>query len=107
MAAMLVAARSLTKQKNLNLSEEADEIVSEFRSHFEETFDPVGGRFAQYLFRAHDEGKTADAKAARQRLEEAQLFVDAAHQFYVREGAKLGAVAPVAESADSGSAVAE
>jgi sulfite reductase (ferredoxin) len=101
--AMLTAARALTKQKNLNLSEDADEIVSEFKKFFYDTeifFDPFsGGRFAQYLFRAHDEGETSDAKAARQRLEEAQLFVDASHQCYVREGAKLAASAPAQDAA--------
>ena len=43
----MLAARALTRQKNQNLNEDADEIVSEFRKHLFDTqlfFDPfVGG----------------------------------------------------------------
>ena len=94
--AMLQAARALAREKNPNVGTDADEIVSEFRKHFYDTqlfFDPfAGGKFAQYFFRAHDEhgGKTADARRrAHQLIEEATLFIDAAHQCYTRFGAAL------------------
>jgi sulfite reductase (ferredoxin) len=103
LSAMLQAARALTREKNMNLGTDADEVVAEFRKHFYDTelfFDPfAGGRFAQYLFRAHEEkGKPAStsADAAHQLIEEATLFVDAAHQCYTRLGAALGAAAGVA-----------
>jgi sulfite reductase (ferredoxin) len=100
-SAMLGAARALTREKNANIGAGEDEIVAEFRKAFYDTqlfFDPfAGGKFAQYLFRAHDErGKKATAETAHQRIEEATLFVDAAHQCYSRLGSALrGAVPPV------------
>jgi sulfite reductase (ferredoxin) len=94
-SAMIEAARSLAREKNPNLGADPDEVVGEFRKHFYDTqlfFDPyAGGKFAQYLFRIHEE-RTAAAtpEAAHQVIEEATLFVDAAHQCYSRLGASLG-----------------
>jgi sulfite reductase (ferredoxin) len=93
-SAMLQAARALTKQRNPNLGEDADEIVREFRAHYYDTklfFDPyAGGKFAQYFFRAYeDKTKNGDTQAAHQLIEEAQLFVDAAHQCYTRIGTAM------------------
>jgi hypothetical protein len=54
----------------------------------------VGGKFAHFFFRAYeerDEPQTLDN--AHQLVEEAQLFLDASHQCYVRESA-LRAPAP-------------
>ena len=97
-SAMLEAARSLTREKSPNLSNDPDEVVGEFRKLFYDTqlfFDPyAGGKFAQYLFRAHEEHQNAEGpEAAHQLIEEATLFVDAAHQVYARLGAALGAPA--------------
>jgi sulfite reductase (ferredoxin) len=97
-AAMLRAARALTREKSPNLSEDADEIVSEFRRHYYDTqvfFDPfVGGKFAHFFFRAHEERDAPQTlEGAHQLLEEAQLFLDAAHQCYAREGARLASTA--------------
>jgi len=103
-AAMLRAARALAREKNPNIGNEADEIVAEFKKHFYDTqlfFDPfAGGKFAQYFFRAHEErganghgngnGNGASKESAHQLIEEATLFVDAAHQCYARLGASLG-----------------
>ncbi len=90
-AAMLQAARSLARERNINIGEDPDEIVREFRTHFYDTklfFDPfAGGKFAHYLFRAHGEGADGASKeGAHQLIEEAQLFVEAAHQCYSRLG---------------------
>jgi sulfite reductase (ferredoxin) len=90
-SAMLQAARALAREKNPNLGSEPDQIVSEFRTHFYDTqlfFDPyAGGKFAQYFFRVHDEkARAGSVAAAHQILEEAQLFVDAAHQCHLRLG---------------------
>jgi sulfite reductase (ferredoxin) len=97
-SAMLLAARALAREKNPNLGNDADEIVGEFRKHFYDTelfFDQFAGpKFAQYFFRAHEEqGKTASVEAAHQLIEEATLFVDAAHQCYTRLGSALSAPA--------------
>jgi sulfite reductase (ferredoxin) len=87
--AMLQAARALTREINTNLGEDPGEIVREFRTHFYDTklfFDRfAGGKFANYLFQAHDDGSSdIDGAGARQRVEEAQLFVEAAHSCYNR-----------------------
>jgi sulfite reductase (ferredoxin) len=101
-AAMLRAARALTREKNANVGVEADEIVAEFRKHYYDTqlfFDPfAGGKFAHYLFRAHEDAgggtkaratATATRESAHQLIEEATLFVDASHQCYTRLGSAL------------------
>jgi sulfite reductase (ferredoxin) len=98
-SAMLEAARSLTREKSPNLGTAPDEVIGEFRRHFYDTqlfFDPyAGGKFAQYLFRVHEEhDKAATSEAAHQLIEEATLFVDAAHQCYTRLGSSLGAPSP-------------
>lgn len=91
-SAMLQAARALARQQNPNLGEDPAEIVSEFKTHLVDTkvfWDPfAGAKFAQYLFRAHsDPAKKGENKeSAHQLIEEAQLFVDAAHQAYTRIG---------------------
>ncbi|MES1205303.1 MAG: nitrite/sulfite reductase [Pseudomonadota bacterium] len=101
-SAMLEAARSLTREKNPNLGSDPQEVVGEFRKHFYDTqlfFDPyAGGKFAQYLFRVHEEhaGAAGSQEAVHQLIEEATLFVDAAHQVYARLGASLGAPAAAA-----------
>jgi sulfite reductase (ferredoxin) len=97
-SAMVRAARALTREKNPNLGTEAEEIVVEFRKQFYDTelfFDPfAGGKFAAYFFRAHEErGKPATQESAHQLIEEATLFVDAAHQCYTRLGSALKASA--------------
>jgi sulfite reductase (ferredoxin) len=93
-AAMLQGARALTREKNANIGSSPDEIVGEFRKHFYETqlfFDPfAGGKFAHYFFRAHEErARPATMESAHQLIEEATLFVDAAHQCYTRLGASI------------------
>ena len=93
-SAMVEAARSLAREKNPNLGAAADEVIGEFRRHFYDTqlfFDPfVGGKFAQFLFRGHEEhDKASTPDSARQLIEEATLFVDAAHQCYTRLGSSL------------------
>jgi sulfite reductase (ferredoxin) len=88
-SAMIQAARALTREKNPNLGDDPKEIVREFRTHWYDTklfFDPyAGGKFAHYLFRVHDDGVNGESNdAAHQLIEEAQLFVDAAHQAQTR-----------------------
>ncbi len=82
--AMLQAAKALTKQLAPNLGDDPAEIVGEFRQKLVEPklfWDPfAGGKFAQYLFLAHEQrGPAKDADEARRRLEEASLFIEAAH----------------------------
>lgn len=89
--AMLIAARSLAREKEVGLGEAPDDVVAAFKTHL---FDPglfhdpyAGGKFGNYLFRVHgenDNGFEATPATARQRIEEAQLFIEAAHSYHVR-----------------------
>jgi len=106
MAAMLKAARALAREKNANVGSEPDEVVAEFRKHFYDTqlfFDPFAGpKFAHYFFRAHEDkerDRAATGDAVHQLIEEATLFVDAAHQCYTRLGSSLRAPTPPVASA--------
>jgi sulfite reductase (ferredoxin) len=87
--AMVRAARALVKLELQDAPSDPDLIVKEFTTRFYDTqkfFDPfAGGKFAQYLFAAHaPASKPADADTARYRIDEAQLFIDAAHSCYNR-----------------------
>ena len=85
-ASMLRAAQGLVKTQNLGISEDEQEILAEFRRRFYETrlfWDKyAAGKFAEYLFKAKEflsEGQAVDVDRAVQLLQEAQLFIDAAH----------------------------
>jgi sulfite reductase beta subunit-like hemoprotein/uncharacterized protein (UPF0332 family) len=83
---MVRAAQGLVKDQNPSISDDENQIIGEFTKRFYDTqlfWDKyAGGKFAEYLFKAKEfvgEGKTADADRAVQLLQEAQLFIDAAH----------------------------
>jgi sulfite reductase (ferredoxin) len=64
--------------------DEAPEIVREFRERFFDTklfWDPfAGGKFAQYFFHAvENPSPNPTADSAHRLVEEAQLFIEAAH----------------------------
>jgi sulfite reductase (ferredoxin) len=89
--AMLQAAKALIQLQNVDISDEPEEIVQEFRSRYYDTqlfHDPFAGpKFAHYLFHASDEGvPDSGAGAVRRRIEEAQLFIEAAYSCYNRLG---------------------
>jgi sulfite reductase (ferredoxin) len=88
LGAMLRAARSLAKQLAGDVVDEPEVVVAKFREHLFDTklfFDRyAGGKFGTYLFRAVEESDAIDAERARQRIEEAQLFLEAAHGCYGR-----------------------
>jgi sulfite reductase beta subunit-like hemoprotein/uncharacterized protein (UPF0332 family) len=88
---MLVAARALVKLEYLNISDDPDQIVREFRTRYYDTqkfFDPfAGGKFAQYLFAAHQKSKEPFTNdSSRYLIDEAHLFIEAAHSCYNRMG---------------------
>lgn len=94
--AMLRAAKGLVKLEYPNISQDPDRIVGEFRTRYYDTqkfFDPfAGGKFAQYLFAAQrksQEPHTSDS--ARYLIDEAHLFVEAAHSCYQRVGTPASA----------------
>ncbi|MGH9679358.1 MAG: nitrite/sulfite reductase, partial [Candidatus Acidiferrales bacterium] len=86
---MLRAAKALVKIETQNISDDPAQIVREFRARFYDTqkfFDPfAGGKFAHYLFTASEKnGDPYTADSARYLIDEAQLFIDAAHSCYNR-----------------------
>jgi sulfite reductase (ferredoxin) len=86
---MLTAARTLAKEIDPNLGKEPTEIVPSFKTHFYDTkffFDPfVGPKFAQYFFKAaEDPNRGQSLENAHQLIEEASLFVEAAHACHQR-----------------------
>ncbi len=82
--AMLNAARALVLAENPDIKDDPDQIVAEFRARYYDTqkfWDPfAGGKFGNYLFDAHAKaGQAYNEEASRYLIEEAQLFIDAAH----------------------------
>ena len=89
--AMLEAAKALIQVYNIDVINEADQIVEEFRRRFYDTelfHDPyAGAKFANYLFHAANGGRADTSPAAvHRRIEEAQLFIEAAYSCYNRLG---------------------
>jgi hypothetical protein len=93
---MLSAAKGLVQVEDPHVGSDANEIVSEFRKRYYDTqvfFDPfAGGKFANYLFDAHKRANLPyTEESSRYLIDEAQLFIDAAHSCNSRLG-KLVAV---------------
>jgi sulfite reductase (ferredoxin) len=89
--AMLNAARALVEIEYSDISTDPDQIVLEFRRFYFDTqkfFDPfAGGKFAHYLFDAHRKAdQSYTEESSRYLIDEAQLFIDAAHSCYNRLG---------------------
>jgi sulfite reductase beta subunit-like hemoprotein/uncharacterized protein (UPF0332 family) len=93
---MLRAAKALVKIESPNITDDPSQIVGEFRARFYDTqkfFDPfAGGKFAHYLFAAHQKsGEPYTQDSTRYLIDEAQLFIDAAHSCYNRISAPVPA----------------
>jgi sulfite reductase (ferredoxin) len=93
---MLTAARALVQAEDPHVADDPDQIISEFRQRYYDTkvfFDPfAGGKFAGYLFAAHEKSARGyTEESSRYLIDEAQLFIDAAHSCNNRLG-KLVAV---------------
>ena len=91
--AMLLAAKGLIKTEFIDITDDPDDIVREFRARFFDTqlfFDTyAGGKFAMYLFRRHDAvSRPGTAESARQLIEESQLFLEASHACQARLAAQ-------------------
>ena len=93
--AMLHAAKALVKLSYPGVPDDPDEIVAQFRVRYYDTqkfWDPfAGGKFANYFFDAHKKaGQPFTPDSSRYLIDEAQLFIDAAHSC----NNKLGAPVP-------------
>jgi len=104
---MVRAAQGLVKDQNPNVSDNENQVVTEFTRRFYDTqlfWDKyAGGKFAEYLFKAREfiaSGKLPDADRAVQLLQEAQLFIDAAHDCHNKlrgPAPSAAAIAPAAQ----------
>ena len=88
---MLNAAKALVELEYPDVTNDPEQIVAEFRTRYFDTqkfFDPfAGGKFANYLFDAHRKaGHPYTSESSRYLMDEAQLFIDAAHSCYNRLG---------------------
>ncbi len=82
--AMVLAARALVRVQFLDVGDDPDNVVAEFRERFFDTelfFDRFSkGKFAQYLFDRHESpNANPNRDSAHRLIEEAQLFIEATH----------------------------
>ena len=82
--AMVLAARALVRTKYLDVGDDYDNIVNEFRSRFYDTelvYDRFAkGKFARYLFKRHDQAPNrVNEDYAHQMMDETQLFIENIH----------------------------
>ncbi len=87
--AMLKAAETLVRLENRDVPATPDAIVSEFKTRFMDTtrfYDKFHrDQFGNYLLNRHANGPVpANDEAVHQLIEEAQLFIDAAHACRMR-----------------------
>ncbi len=94
------------EDQNPNISEDENQIVGEFTRRFYDTqlfWDKyAGGKFAEYLFKAKEfiaSGKAVDADRAVQLLQEAQLFIDAAHDCHNKTRGPVPSAVTIAPAA--------
>lgn len=89
LAAMMKAAQALLKIQNVDIADQPEVILQDFRKYFYDTelfFDPfVRGKFASYLFNAYENRQQpATLDRAQQAVEEARLFIEAAYECHTR-----------------------
>jgi sulfite reductase (ferredoxin) len=88
--AMVTAAKALVRHLEVQVKDDADDVVANFKTHLYDTtlfHDPFAkGKFAAYLLKMHGEQsyKNANDEIAHRTLDEAQLFLEAAHACYER-----------------------
>jgi sulfite reductase (ferredoxin) len=87
--AMLSAARALVRLEYIDVTEAPEDIVNEFKTRYFDTerfFDRFAkGKFGQYLLDRHGAPPDSiDRDVAARRIEESQLFIEAAHACELR-----------------------
>ena len=87
---MVTAAKALVRHLDIQVKDDADDVVSLFRTHLHDTeifHDPFAkGKFASYLLNMHADKsyERASEELAHRALDESQLFIEAAHACYQR-----------------------
>ncbi len=88
--AMVTAAKALIRHLDIQVKDDADDVVALFKTHLHDTelfHDPFAkGKFASYLLKMHAEESHGNAndELAHRALDESQLFIEAAHACYQR-----------------------
>lgn len=87
--AMVLAAQGLIKAYNIDISQDPELVMAEFKERFYDTqlfHDPFAGpRFAQLYFQAHEaRNSQLDKEKVQRLLQEATLFIEASHSCYLR-----------------------
>lgn len=97
--AMVTAAKALVRHLDVQVKDDADDVVANFKQHLHDTelfHDPFAkGKFGNYLLQMHADKsyESADPEVAHRTLDEAQLFLEAAHACYQRLTESRAAVA--------------
>ncbi|KPK13017.1 MAG: sulfite reductase [Myxococcales bacterium SG8_38] len=97
--AMVTAAKALVRHLDVQVKDDPSDVVAHFKTHLHDTelfHDPFAkGKFASYLLQMHGEKpyENADREIAHRTLDEAQLFLEAAHACYQRLTQSRAAVA--------------
>lgn len=100
-AAMIAAARALVRSEFIDVTEDPKQVVEEWKVRFFDTekfWDRfAAGKFGRYLLDLHDDPEpTGNPTIAAQRVEEAQLFIEAAHACEARLEAQRTAIGATA-----------
>jgi len=100
-AAMLKAAQGLVRMQLLDVGDDAEQIVAEFKARFHDTelfHDKyAGGKFAGYLLHRHDDkDRVFSQEGAHHLVEETNLFIEAAHTCHGKI-LEMGSAAPLPE----------
>jgi sulfite reductase (ferredoxin) len=98
--AMITAARTLVQLQYMDVPDKDDVIVNEFKTRFVDTqifWDKYhGDQFSRYLFARHEAPDTRfNQDTAHKLVEEANLFIDAAHKAHAKWQALQAPPAPL------------
>jgi len=98
--AMLLAARALVRNQFLDVGDDPNRIVDEFKARYYDTelfYDRYAkGKFAHYLFDRHaNPSVSPDEDSARRLIGEAQLFIEAAHACDAKGTEATSSIAPL------------
>ena len=106
--AMITAAKALVRTRNWDIGDDPEKVYAEFLVHFHETKlfhdQYAGDKFVRFLTLARERrGQTATKESAHHLIEEATLFVDAAHACYAKIGDQPvpAGAAPVASAPEA------
>jgi sulfite reductase (ferredoxin) len=98
--AMLLGARALVRTEFIDVTEDPDDIVAQWKTRFFDTelfFDRFAkGKFGRHLLDRHeDPSPSGDPATAARHVEEAQLFVEACHSCDAKVVARKTAIVEV------------